>query len=300
MKRRSNRINVALACFTGLICFSVGAGCRNTTNTPISPLGTATPLSPLAPVQGSASLSPIQPASGVSTFGAPTRVPPPPTGSYRSPTAYGTTSNYLQPTAGLQGGFNQFANSGQATFGNGSQPTGALTSTGGRTMGVTELNPVDQSAIRQTSWVGTQSAQGPSIRVAPSGLSPMQPARSKSGGAMPAIDLTRQPFPPGYVPPQNRPASNAIPGTVPFPNASSSPTFAPAPMGNPSVTTASNVPTNAPPWQTSVSAASQSVAGGGSFGRSFDDNAGSLPTTGPVRTASQSNEAQWRTPSPRF
>ncbi|MEO1618676.1 MAG: hypothetical protein AAFV88_22695, partial [Planctomycetota bacterium] len=277
---------------------------RNTTNAPITPLGSATPLSPLAPVQGSASLSPIQPASGISTFGAPTRVPPPPTGSYTSPSSYGTSSNYLQPSQNTLGSV--------VPYGSGNLPAGALTDGGGRTTGVTQLVPTGNSGIRQTSWTPDPNfmpqGSGASIPFGGSAAPMRPPATTRGSGGMPAIDLTQTPYPPGYVPPQNRPTVG-FPSTIPFPGAAQTPQFNPSatqPLGSPSLGAPSlGSPGGTSGWQSTPAppaAVNANFPSDQGFGRSFAEvgpPSNALPTTSAVETASANNN-QWRTPTPGF
>ena len=290
------------------------SGCRNTTTTPISPLGSSAPLSPLAPVQGSASLSPIQPVSGISTFGAPTRVPPPPTGASTPIGNYNTSSNWGQ------------SNHQHVT---GSGVSGAALGSNGLTRGVTDLvgassNSVTgfENNIRQTGWTSEPNPLGnagttlqqSSVPAQRTTIQPaaVQPASSQLGG-MRVIDLTSAPFPPGYVPPQNRPGSVGgtplmnsgtlsttprLPQSVPFPSATAQAGFAPSPgLGQPNNSTFDRKTVDA-----------NAFAGRPSGHDSTTRSSGysPLPTTEPYPSSSAANVAnandqlQWRRPSPKF
>jgi hypothetical protein len=285
-------------------------GCRNTTS---APMGGAA-LSPLSPVQGTASLAPVQPSTGVTALGEPTRVPPPPTGSFgaggqnpAAPSPYGPTSSWQQPAPAA------FAATGL-------QPGGATLSSGGLTQGVTDLNPLRApdgvpggSSIRQTGWVaddaGQPSAAHPNVSAAGSvgtGTTPAShdaTAPLRAGGMQP-IDLTQSPYPPGYVPPQQRPGAASFPQSMPYPQAvqqaQASPAAAAAPLGQ---------PTN---WTTDRSQSATTQFGAGfhhdpnvqTAGRIGD---GSLPSTEPfggnrdaAGNAGSAEPLQWRRPSPRF
>lgn len=301
MTRRFHRIPFASASGNFPFWFAAAAlvfttGCRNTTNTAMSPLGSAGPLSPLAPVQGTAPLSPIQPTSGFSTTGAPTRVPPPPTGSYNSsvstysgPANYGATSNWD-------------LNSGNLYAASGVTPNGATIGSTGITHGVTELNPlrtptgvsgnvpVSQS-VSQAGWIGDDPV-GSQTSVSPANSLAGNASNVRAGGMQP-IDLTSVPYPPGYVPPQQRNPSTDIPQTIPYPQA------LPAQSAPASYTAAPNVPlgqsTN---WTTerTADALSSPVQ---TAGRISNAN---LPSTEPYQSdlANDSEPLQWRRPSPRF
>ncbi|MCA9135788.1 MAG: hypothetical protein KDB00_03490 [Planctomycetales bacterium] len=304
----------------------VMTGCRNTTNTPIAPFGASTPLSPLSPVQGTASLSPIQPVSGMSTFGAPTRVPPPPTGSYNSPGNYGASSNYMAPTSNYAPG--------------GMSPSGAALGSSGLTRGLTDLRSPNvpladagyDNGVRQTSWVGSPPAAGdsysgnafgngfdPRLQPAEQALPINDPSTGPRSGGMPVIDLTRSPYPPGYVPPQNRPGVGAFPTTAQYPQAqypqaqypqampqsqfNSAPIdTAPAnsvPLGQPSNSTFVRSGTangGMPGFDSGSFDSAQSVQMASRTGNSI------LPSTEPFNAdnAATADELQWRRPSPRF
>jgi hypothetical protein len=214
------------------VALSITIGCRNTTNSPISTMGNASPLQPVSPLQPS-QLSPVQPTSGISPLGAPTRVPPPPTGSYNTPANYS-------------------AQAGAPAYGPVGQPSGAAVGSTGMTRGITDLAgnqfggtasrsfAAEQagvsggnattagagSGIRQTSWIGNAETSN-SLRNDRSGTvgtthfgagfdggpNPAKPpARSPANGGGPqnplggmkVIDLTAAPYPPGYVPPAQR------------------------------------------------------------------------------------------------
>lgn len=269
------------------------AGCRNTTTTPISPLGGSAALSPLAPVQGAATLSPLQPTSGISTFGAPTRVPPPPTGSYNPPGSYGSTSSFNAPTS-------NYAPTGSA-------PSGATLGSNGLTRGVTDLNSSFDSGVRQTGWVADPNVGGatfgpgtdPRLNSAAATTAPTNPSSGPRTGGMQVIDLTRSPYPPGYVPPQNRPGAGTLPQSVPFPPANAAPTTNPLP--------ASSAPLGQPTNSTFVR-----TAGGSSGVAGFSDAPSMrtanrsenvlLPSTEPFPgdQGNSDEQLQWRRPSPRF
>ena len=245
---------------SALLCLSVASGCRNTTNVPISPLGQASPLTPVSPLQPQ--LSPIQPTSGISPFGASTRVPPPPTtldsGSFNATVPF--NSSYAPP----------------ATFG-----SSAVTSLGATPVG---------SGVQQAGWVGQSGRNGATTAGgvgfgAPANQAP--PASARSGG-LPVIDLTQAPNPPGYVPPAtfggngfgNSGSTNGYPaGYVP-------------PANRPGATnqTFGNNRNTVPLGQPVNSSFTPSVGG-----------PGPLPSTEPVssgRTAS--DQLNWQRPSPRF
>lgn len=214
------RLSVGIQSAFLMVAVLTSMGCRNTNTTAISPAGTASPLSPLSPVQGTTSFSPIQPTSGISPLGAPTRVPPPPTGSYNSSAIYsGTTYNTpssasYAPTQSLSAN-GLSANSLSAV---GLPPSGATVGSRGMTRGVTDLN----SGVRQTAWTGTApngtAPNGTALNGTPTGnqnpnarlnAPPNTNGTSSDprAGGMRANDLTNEPYPPGYVPPQNRPGA---------------------------------------------------------------------------------------------
>ncbi|QEF97007.1 hypothetical protein Mal15_10370 [Stieleria maiorica] len=283
------------------------AGCRNT-STPVSPLGGSSMLSPLAPVQGTATLSPIQPASGIGTFGAPTRVPPPPTGSYRSPNNYGAPSTYSAPTSNYAppSSFPQHSTA---------PPSGASLGSTGMTRGLTDLSAPNayDGGVRQAGWVGDAS-QGASgfanendPRLAPTnhGLPTTDPAASPRAGGMQVIDLTHAPYPPGYVPPQNRPGAGTFPSTAPYPQAPTQ--LAPNQVAPGNQLRSSQPAMGQPTNSTFVRSAGgfADVSGWGdssnvqTAGRPVDSQ---LPSTEPfAETESSGGDAlQWRRPSPRF
>lgn len=294
----------------------VPAGCRNTTNSPIGPISSATPLSPLSPVQGTAPLSPIQPTAGVSALGAPTRVPPPSTGSYSTPkstyaapSTYGPTSSWTQPSP-------------SALSANGLAPGGATLGASGMTQGVTELNSLrsptgvpGNPAVRQTGWMGDNSvARQSNVQTAQQAYADNPPANNPANepgalmraGGMQPIDLTQAPYPPGYVPPQQRPGATTLPQSIPYPQAArqasqsftqSTPSGQSAPLGQ---------PTN---WTTDRSATASMQFGSGFRGAADLQTAGrisdgNLPSTEPYQgggNGPESNDSlQWRRPSPRF
>ncbi len=281
----------------------LASGCRNTP-APVSPLGGGAALSPLAPVQGTAILSPVQPASGISTLGAPTRVPPPATGSYRSPNNYATGAA-LDSTSStfVPGGFSPGA----------LMPSGAVVSSNGMTRGVTDLSGIAGSGVRQTGWIADPAgsvASGGGFATAgynqsnPAAM-PESPVRQVSGG-MPVIDLTTSAYPPGYVPPSHRPGVGA-PAVQPI---SSNWTGASALQQAPQPGIANSAPLGQP-----VNSTFDRTASG--FAGFSDQNsnqlrtasqpaASSLPSTAPFpaspATAGQTDPGtlQWRRASPQF
>ncbi|WP_145390349.1 hypothetical protein [Stieleria neptunia] len=282
------------------------AGCRNTTSTPVSPLGGSSMLSPLSPVQGTATLSPIQPTSGFGTFGAPTRVPPPPTGSYRSPGNYNAPSNYGAPTG-------NYAPSGSAS--SGSSPSGASLGSNGMTRGLTDLNAPAaynggagfDSGVRQTGWVGESSrgnagfGSGVDPRLSPANqpTPATDPAASPRAGGMQVIDLTHAPYPPGYVPPQNRPGAGMFPASAPYPQA--------APQ-SPSTPFQNSQPTYGQPTNSTFVRSASGFPDASGWGDNSNvqtagrPNSASLPSTEPFADVDNggSEDLQWRRPSPRF
>ncbi|MCC9602626.1 hypothetical protein LOC67_18915 [Stieleria sp. JC731] len=279
-----------------LIC-----GCRNTTTGAVGPLGQSTTL---APVQGGIPLSPIQPTSGVSAFGSPTRVPPPPTGSYSVPGGYGGSANYA-PT-----------NSSSAV------PSGAAYNQAGLTRGVTDLtngNAGYDNSIRQTGWVSETPQALPTQQFAPAPLA--TPTDSIRSGGMQVIDLTGSPYPPGYVPPQNRPGvydastygtstygtstysgsnSVALPQSAPYPNAVNQnfvPTSGYQQAQDSFASQQTNVNLGQPVNSTFVSTPN-------GFANSptpqvAAQHTASLPSTEPIADGGDSS-LQWRRPQPRF
>lgn len=274
-----------IAMILAAIGFFAVAGCRNTTTTPVSPLGGTAPLSPLAPVQGTATLSPIQTTSGISNLGAPTRVPPPPTGSYNVPGSYGATSSYVAPPSGASLGSTGFTrgvtdlSSTGSVAANGTQPAG--------------------TGVRQTGWVaetapgssyGSSFPNGPSVNLSGNG-SAGAGTQGRTGG-MPVIDLTKAPYPPGYVPPQNRPGAVSFPSTPPYPTGGQTSQAAPQLQPAPQLPTAPRVETGY------VRSASVNTAPVTTAGRAANT---ALPSTEPFPTTSESGEQlQWRRPSPKF
>ncbi|MCS7468397.1 hypothetical protein NZK35_17225 [Stieleria sp. ICT_E10.1] len=284
----------------------VMAGCRNTTSTPVSPLGGSSLLSPLSPVQGTATLSPIQPTSGIGTFGAPTRVPPPPTGSYRSPGNYGAPSTYGAPTG-------NYAPSGSVP--NGSSPSGATLGSNGMTRGLTDLSAPGaytggtgfDSGVRQTGWIGDASpgnsgfGNGVDPRLSPANQTTpaVDPAASPRAGGMQVIDLTHAPYPPGYVPPQNRSGAGAFPTSAPYPQT--------APQ-TPSTPFQNSQPGFGQPTNSTFARTANGFSDATHFGDHSNvqtagrPNSAPLPSTEPFPTTSNSGDSdlQWRRPSPRF
>lgn len=258
---RSTQFTLATS---ALLCLSVASGCRNTTNVPISPLGQASPLTPVSPLQPQ--LSPIQPTSGISPFGASTRVPPPPTtpdASFNSTVPF--NSSYAPPS----------------TFG-----PSAVNSVGAAPIG---------SGVQQAGWVGQSGRTGaPTTGGVGIGVPATQatPASARSGG-LPVIDLTRAPNPPGYVPPATF-SGNGF-GNAGFGNSGTSngyPVGYVPPANRPGATnqTFGGNPNTVPLGQPVNSSFTPSTGG-----------PGSLPSTDPVsseRTAS--DQLNWQRPSPRF
>ena len=170
---------------SAVFLLSVSAGCRNTTNAPISPLGSASPLTPVSPMQPQ--LSPVQPTSGFSTFGGPTRVPPPPTGADQA------SSGFAAP------GFNS---NGYAPAGVNSTPAPNAV---GFNAGTTQSLPAPTTSdpgVRQTTWIGAGNT-APAANQASLGGDPtgMPAPNGPRTGGMQVIDLTTAPYPPGYAPP---------------------------------------------------------------------------------------------------
>ena len=311
--RRNNPRRLAPAATTALthVLLSAAtllfmAGCRNTTSTPVSALGGSSMLSPLSPVQGTATLSPIQPTSGIGTFGAPTRVPPPPTGSYRSPGNYGAPSTYGAPTG-------NYAPSGSVP--SGSSPSGATLGSNGLTRGLTDLSAPAayaggagfDSGVRQTGWIGDASqgntgfGNGVDPRLSPAHQTTpaADPAASPRAGGMQVIDLTHAPYPPGYVPPQNRPGAGAFPASAPYPQA--------APQ-TPSNQFQNSQPAFGQPVNSTFARTANGFSDATSFGGNSNvqtagrPNSVALPSTEPFPANANDgdNDLQWRRPSPRF
>ncbi|KAA5545161.1 hypothetical protein FYK55_05665 [Roseiconus nitratireducens] len=293
--------SVALIGVSGL------AGCRNATNGAVSSMGQASPLTPVSPMQPGAMLSP---APGVSATGAPTRVPPPPTGSYQSSTNYGASI----PGGASLGPGGASLGPGGASLGyapTGAMPSGAALGSSGMTRGVTELNaspPISNgvaanaggspdSSVRQTGWVSEGSATpntttfgaGYDNTTPPGGSTAPSNAPGVSSpayGGMPVIDLTTAPNPPGYYPQQ---ASNFTPTSASVP---SGPT-----IGQSNTSTFQR--SDATDFDSATSVASRpGFEGASRFGSA------SLPSTEPFPTNSSDPSSgdglQWRRPSPRF
>ncbi|WP_149499740.1 hypothetical protein [Roseiconus lacunae] len=309
MRRLHSRTSPSAAVIAIATATIMAGGCRNTTTAPVGPLGQSTTL---APVQGGVPLSPIQPTSGISAFGAPTRVPPPSTGSYTVPGGYGSPSG------------STYAPNPSTS----SVPSGAHYGQAGFTSGVTNLSPTGNlsSPVRQTGWVA-DDPQGLPVQPAYQ-APPATPASAIRSGGMQVIDLTGSPYPPGYVPPQNRPGVSfdstgaSLPQTAPYPNATGS---------NFTQTQYTQTQYSAPPqynlqsqWsgpdQTQNAISSGNAALGQpqnstfvSSSNSFSDQSAehtaslppanlpsaNLPTTDPLVPADDSS-LQWRRPSPRF
>ncbi|WP_145175904.1 hypothetical protein [Rubripirellula lacrimiformis] len=155
------------------------AGCRQTTGS--ASAGSLAPVGPLSPV------SPGQSPS-LGPFGGPTRVAPPPTGSFSQP-----NNGYLAP-----------APQASAALGSGA-PTIPFNQTN-PAMAPAAMNPSLANAapigsgVRPASWTETTSniASGPALPNAPA-TAPTPPSNPRAGG-MQVIDLTGAPSPPGYRP----------------------------------------------------------------------------------------------------
>ena len=139
-------------------------GCQQTTGTsPLTPIGPLGSVAPLSPVSGGTA------ANSLSPLGQPTRVPPPPTGSYSAPNNYmggaPAVSQLVQPVAPYDS-FSRVAPD-PAIIGRGVAPTTYL-----------ETNRVDRT-------------------LAPSSAPPQTSVPSSLDG-MRVIDMTQAPAPPGY------------------------------------------------------------------------------------------------------
>ncbi|MCO8121190.1 hypothetical protein NHH03_05530 [Stieleria sp. TO1_6] len=293
---------------TGVVL--VVSGCRNTTNTALNPMGGSSSLTPLSPNQGGAMLSPLQPTSGIGTFGAPTRVAPPPTGAYSAPggayaappSSFGTTSSWTQPPP------NNTYNSSP---------------------GFAESAGNFDSGVRQTGWVG----DAPAGQVPPSAYNngsynngaynngfdagaPAPPAANPTpgprSGGMQVIDLTQAPNPPGYTPPRNQSAPSYSPTGYPaagYPAAGYTGNGypPPAPPAAAPPTAGQSVPLGQPTNSTFVQSgetgfeASPSSAYGTVQTASRPETS-VLPSTEPYpgTATPPADELQWRRPSPRF
>ncbi|MEO1526517.1 MAG: hypothetical protein AAFX06_13860 [Planctomycetota bacterium] len=262
------------------LLLSASIGCRNTTSVPISPLGQASPLTPVSPLQPQ--LSPVQQTSGISPFGAPTRVPPPPTtidnGSFSSNlplnSGYAPTSNYGPSAVNSLGA---------------AAPTG--------------------SGVRQTGWVGQADHNAPGAsfnggfggnglgNAAPLGTN-ATPSSVRAGG-MQVIDLTQAPSPPGYVPPANFGAPNNYGAPNNFGGNAYPAGYIPPEQRQQFSTNAGPNPNN---FQSNTGGVPLGQPINSSFPRDSANGFNSLPSTDLVpgdRTAS-SGQLNWQRPSPRF
>lgn len=262
---------------SGLIMAAVG--CQNTTT------------STLSPVQGTASLNPVQP-SGFTSVGSPTRVPPPPTGSYNS-NGYGSPSGLSAPApvgAPPPVGTSSFGTS-PVSYGVSQASPNA---TGGFSTG---------SSVQQTGWVGASTynpAAGgvaPASASAPNQLTPAPVSTPITAGGMPVIDMTASPMPPGYVPAQPQPSPGVAPAPVPNASGVQMQQVTPIPGTQPINTQGSNpnfVQTSAvqPTGFESTSGVQTAAA----------PTTSAFPTTEPYTpTQPSSNESlEWRRPSPRY
>ncbi|OYP34754.1 hypothetical protein [Rhodopirellula sp. MGV] len=283
MRRHLNSSKLPAAAITCSAALLLVCGCRNTTNAPI---GTFGQTSTLAPVQGGVPLSPIQPTSGVSAFGSPTRVPPPSTGSYNVPGNYGPSTGYAPNNS------------------TSSLPSGAAYGQAALTRGVTDLTTAGgtgnyDNSIRQTGWI----SDSPLPQQAPSNPAPSttpSPDSIRAGG-MQVIDLTGSPYPPGYVPPQQRPGYNygasyptSLPQQPPYPNVFNQHDVVTQGYSN---DLSANAPLGQPTNSTFV-ANTNAFAGQNAMNNSAQRQA-SLPSTEPITDDSESN-LSWRRPTPRF
>ena len=137
-------------------------GCHQTTGTsPLTPIGPLGTVAPLAPVSGGTA------ATSLSPLGQPTRVPPPPTGSYSTPNNYmggAPTVSQVIPPGVPYDSFSQVAPN-QNAIGLGVAPTSYVESN------------------RSNGRLATATAQNP--------LTPPL-------DGMRVIDMTQSPPPPGY------------------------------------------------------------------------------------------------------
>ena len=138
------------------------SGCHQTTATTSAPA-----LSPVGAGQ----------APTLSPFGGPTKVSPPPTGSYSAPNTY----MGAPPQAGPPMGTTTFPPQSNNNIGSGVQPGGWAATETMTTAGVPPGTPASGSSIATVSTFG------------------VDPNDPRSGG-MPVIDLTGAPAPPGYRP----------------------------------------------------------------------------------------------------
>ncbi len=148
------------------------SGCRQTTG-PMSAgsLSTASPLSPVAPGQ----------APSLGLFGAPTRVAPPPTGSFVQPNAYLNPITQPQAQHGGPAPAASFGQSPGTSFGQTASVAPSFQPIGGQTTDSLIIG----SGVQTASWTETNSNI------------PNAVADPRSGG-MQVIDLTGAPSPPGY------------------------------------------------------------------------------------------------------
>ncbi len=342
MTRRSNLTTVVnlltKRCAVVLVASTViFGGCRNATNSSLSPMGA---VSPLIPMQNGPSLSPIQPTSGVSTFGSPTRVPPPPTGSYNASGGIGNTgwgNSYQQPTSSAPYAPNGFQPS-TSSIGN-SSINGAMLSSTGMTQGLTNLmpttgipatfqsSPLENGPVQQTGWVSNSNSvnqaavigpppsnwNGPVETSASLNTPATQPpsiqprsVQPRSGG-MQIIDLVSATYPPGYVPAQMRPGTTSNVGyqngnlvTIPSPNAQNG--FSGQPFNNQMGQIADRSigqPNNRNIDRSAFDSPMQAdfPSTDPIVNRSGNAFSGSDASSGGTQTAS---DLQWRRPSPRF
>lgn len=259
-------------------------------------------------------LSPIQPTSGISAFGASTRVPPPPTGSYQNsinnPSAFNAGNSGYAPS-GFQSsnsipsgmaqpgsfGTSGFAQNGsaQTTRPNTVQQTGWVSNNAATAPGSTN-GALGNSALGNSGFGSgfNQGAIGSGVNPnAPSNSAPTTTMRPRSGG-MNLIDLTRAPDPPGYVPPQNRPGFQSFqsqqtlgqPYNSTTPRSNFGPLPSTQPFGNPAATQPQFLEARLPSEQ--------------AFGNAALPSTAPFASTGNQNAANENNDLQWRRPSPRF
>ncbi len=233
----------------------VTTGCRQTTGTTAGG-----PLVPLSP--NNAATTPA-----LVPFGGPTRVTPPPTGSYTVPNNYMGGSapiSQLPPTA-----------------------VGGFAAAGG--------NPVIGSGVQRAGWTETGSNfQGPGNSVVTYGVNPSSNLRS---GGMQVIDLTGAPSPPGYRAPVAPPANFGTPQNFP-----SQPGF--GAQQNQWNGPASVVPIQSVPAPSRGNLAGAGVAGPSTeVARSREFPPSSSGNLAPINSAAPSNNGQnlnWRRPGTQF
>ena len=174
--RRLTSLTTLLTIFPLLI-----GGCHHSA----APTG-APPLSPVGAGQ----------APTLSPFGGPTKVSPPPTGSYATPNVYmGTPAGTVPPGQISPMAPGTYPPQSNNAIGSGLQPGGWNSSDSSVAPASANMSTAPNAGVAPASSFGTTTA----------------PAGPRTGG-MPVTDLTGAPAPPGY-----RPSSPAINGNAPPP-----------------------------------------------------------------------------------